>query len=160
VDEGRSAYTLNYKNLNIPDANNLVVLAIFGECDIRNYLPKYNNAKEVVEQYVNKTKEAFPNNRIIFVEPMPQVINLHKLDSKHTFENRLKQQNKFYEALSTHDIEILKMSDSIGIDRLEDWHTFDQQHLSDECADKLASYLYTMIKINDSPWGHDEGGEA
>ena len=42
--------------------------------NITQELNNKKNAKEVVEDYVNKTLNAFPNAKILFMEPLPQFI--------------------------------------------------------------------------------------
>jgi hypothetical protein len=147
VDEpGRTAYTLNYDNLDIPDTTNKIIVVNFGENDIRNYLPKYDNAEEVVDIYVKKTKNKFLNNRIIFIEPVPQSIKEANGAAGYSIEKRLEQQEKFYNALSRKDIEIVKISEIIKTDRLTEKETNDNCHLNNNLARKVAQHINDLVE--------------
>lgn len=74
IKPGRLAYNSDYTNLafsKLIKAGDKVV-ACMGECDVRLYLHKYNNTKEVVEAYVKNTVESFPDNEVFFLTPLPQ----------------------------------------------------------------------------------------
>jgi hypothetical protein len=72
---GRAAHNIDYNNLNFSKQikSGDKVIAYLGECDIRIYLPKYKNTKEIVEAYVHNTKNHFKDNPIFFLTPVPPI---------------------------------------------------------------------------------------
>lgn len=54
---------------------NTFIFPSFGYIDSKVQLVKHKNPKEAVEKYVNGFLDTFPNNKIRFVEPIPQFIN-------------------------------------------------------------------------------------
>jgi hypothetical protein len=147
---GVSAYNLNYEKYDIPDIFGIPVVVSFGEIDIRNKSVKYNNAKEVAERLVKKTKERFPNNRVLFIQPNPQPIDLKdfidpNLDPRYSLEDRLVQQKAFYEALNDSNIEIVPTSTILGLEMLNRSDTIDGLHLIRSHTDKIVKYIHKSI---------------
>mgnify|MGYP003332930572 FL=1 len=141
---GRSAYNFNYNNYpNMLDWNhkNSLIIPWLGYIDIKNWLPqkKLNNkksAKEVVEDYVNKTLNAFPNAKILFMEPLPQFIMFiqngwanPKSDPNIDFEERYEQHYKFLDELY-YQCKINNLSNPINIRNIlgEDMINHNWQH--------------------------------
>lgn len=138
--DGQSAYTLEYDKL---DMGSLSVgrtsLVFFGECDIRKYLPKYDNAAYVAEMYVNDTYGYFGKD-VLFLEPTPQAIDeiqvpYNDLDGnpvkEYEFGERIHQQSLFFEALNRYSNgNVISIKDIIDTDRLTSEHTDDGCHLN------------------------------
>ena len=55
-----------------------VILPWFGYIDVKQFLPRegFQNPKEAVQAYVNNTFDYFQNNKIRFIEPLPQFVNI------------------------------------------------------------------------------------
>lgn len=141
---GKSAYSLDYDEIgHIPNIDGQIILAYFGECDIRNNLPKYDNAEEVVDIYIKKTQDKFSNNEIYFIQPAPQHID--NIESRFSFEDRYVQQGKFYHALLSRDIKVIKINDWLGKNILTKSDSDDDCHYNDELATKLAHHIYKVV---------------
>lgn len=160
-NSGVSAFNVNYNYFSQLDLKDYIILVNFGEVDIRKYLPKYNNAEEVVDQYVKNTLEAFKNNKVVFIEPTPQAedkdygkFKYNKNDGFNLID-RLSQQFKFNNRLNTHDIDIIKIKDVIGVEILNSEYTDDGCHLNDKYSIILADYVYDYLnKSLSSPPTH------
>lgn len=78
--KGRSAYSYSFidgfpcikENL----SDDTIVLPFFGYIDIKNLLPTHKNTKEAVSKYIKNNLDFFKNNKIRFIEPIPQFINI------------------------------------------------------------------------------------
>jgi hypothetical protein len=152
IFSGRSAYNLDYSILdrsNIQD--DTTILLNFGECDIRRHLPKHDNAKEVVEKYVNTSLKFFNGLDIVFMLPTPQAIDQltyefnYNKDNWHIFERRFKQQTIFYEALRNSGQKIIDIVDAIGVDRLGWEESDDGCHLKRSMLLALGVYIYNAV---------------
>lgn len=49
-----------------------LVMPFMGYVDCRNWIPKYNNAEQIVRDYVDAFIIEFPSKKIRFIEPFPQ----------------------------------------------------------------------------------------
>ena len=78
---GRNAWTskkvLEEINPCLKDIANegVEVAAAFGYIDAKIQLVRYKDAKETVKKYVDGFLNFFPNNKVTFIEPLPQFIN-------------------------------------------------------------------------------------
>ncbi len=61
---------LNFELSEILSAD--LIMPFIGYVDCRNWIPKYNNAEQVVRDYVNAFIDLFPAKKIRFIEPFPQ----------------------------------------------------------------------------------------
>ncbi len=143
---GVLSHHLDYNKLNIDNTEGKIILAYVGECDIRNYLGLYDNTYNVVSDYVKKTQDRFPNNKIYFIQPVPQ--HPDSTTSKHllSYELRYEQQCKFYDALSSHGVNIIDNKNVIGTYVLSDKHTNDQCHYNDFYIRKLMMHIYEVLQ--------------
>lgn len=153
---GISAYSVDFSNINPEQIEDHIIFLCFGENDIRRRLPKHDNAKEVVQRYIDKAKFHFKDNRIIFLQPVPQAID-HLTDEfkkknkamegfiPYTLEERLAQQNNFYAALEESGEEVIKMIDCLGVNFTTEKELEDGCHLNREHW--LESVRYINHKI-------------
>jgi hypothetical protein len=120
------------------------ILPFFGYIDSKIQLVKYKNPKEAVIKYMNGFIKAFPNNKIRFIEPIPQFINnigtgpdIYNFEDRYPmhkeFVYHLRKQcqemgleppispekilgvDKFDESYECHECEYCLMPESIGI---------------------------------------------
>lgn len=74
-----------------------------GYTDIRQMLPKWQDADLVVKQMVERFVSFYPNSKIQFIEPLPQftemMLKYPGISHEYTYEQRLKQNNDFCAAL-------------------------------------------------------------
>jgi hypothetical protein len=152
VFSGRSAYNLDYSVLGREKIqDDTTILLNFGECDIRRHLPKHDNAKEVVEKYIDKSLKFFDGLDIVFMLPTPQAIDQltyefnYNKDSWYIFERRFKQQTIFYEALKNSGQKIVDTVDAIGVDRLGWEQSDDGCHLKRSMLLQLGVYIYNAV---------------
>lgn len=79
--------------------DNGLIMPWLGYCDIRQYLPKYNNAEFLVEKYFKEITDYYQNSKIKFIEPLPQFTEMYlKYEGIHpsyTYEERIKQNDIF-----------------------------------------------------------------
>ena len=139
---------------------NASIIVNFGEIDIRCKLPKYNNAEKVVDQYINKTLNKFGRDKVIFLEPTPQSedkliekYQTYKYD-RYPLEERIVQQEIFYKALNSYNLNVIKMKNAIGVDVLTDQYTDDGCHLNDKYSYVLAEYINRYLDIPFLPPTH------
>lgn len=78
-----------------------IIMPWMGYIDCRNYLPKYNNAEEVVKNYVEETLRFFDGTNVRFIEPFPQfdVLGTHNYLEAYSYEVKAHQSNMFIELL-------------------------------------------------------------
>jgi hypothetical protein len=69
-----SMYRMNYSEYGkIEDfEKNGIIMPAVGEFDVRFNLNRHNNADDLAKDYVLKTIKYFPENKIRFIEPMPE----------------------------------------------------------------------------------------
>ena len=104
--KGRNAWTshrvLNELNPCIKNFVNeeTVILPFFGYIDAKIQLVKYKDPEEDVERYLNTFLNAFPNNKIRFIEPIPQFINnIGTGPDIYDFDDRYPMHKKFIYSL-------------------------------------------------------------
>jgi hypothetical protein len=79
--KGRNAWTshtvLNELNPCIKKVvtDDMLIFPFFGYIDAKIQLVKYKDPEEAVIKYINTFLKEFPNNKIRFIEPIPQFIN-------------------------------------------------------------------------------------
>lgn len=153
---GVSAYSVDFSNITQSQIQDKVILMCFGENDIRRRLPKYNNATEVVAKYIQKAKDHFKNNRIIFLQPVPQALD-HLTDEfkkknkdmqgfiPYTLEERLVQQNNFYRALEESGEEVVTMAGCLGVNFTTEKELEDGCHLNRQHAIDVVRYINKAV---------------
>jgi len=99
---GRNAWTshvvLNELNPCIKKIvkDDMVILPSFGYIDAKIQLVRYKDPEETVDKYINTFLNEFPNNKIKFVEPIPQFINnLGTGPDIYNFEDRYPMHKEF-----------------------------------------------------------------
>lgn len=113
----------------IPFSNidkNGIIFFWFGYVDIRTFLPKHNDAEEVVKKYINEIIKNFDKNKSYIIEPLPQftemLLKYEGISPYYTHEERLEQNKLFlnylYKYCKEFDIKILitqkEILDAIG----------------------------------------------
>lgn len=108
-----------------------LVMPWMGYIDSRNFIPDYNDAEEVVKQYVDKTLDFFKLSKIRFIEPFPQfeVLGMPGYD-QHSYEKKCKANDDFIKYLHYYsDLNGLMkpvsqqlVYDSIGSQKIEKRH--------------------------------------
>jgi lysophospholipase L1-like esterase len=152
VYKGVCAYNVNYSNINIHDFSSDIILAHFGENDIRHQLPKHKNAEETAKKYIQKTLDFFKDNRVIFLGPTPQALDelTHEFNSSqnnfYTLEQRLEQQRIFTKTLAEYKgIEFISMQDIFGIEVATKDYLWDGCHFNRDCGINVAKYVVNYI---------------
>jgi hypothetical protein len=113
-----------------------IILPFFGFIDCKIQLNRYDDVEETVSRYMQAYFDAFPENEIRFIEPMPQFIDDQLIGNGkeiHKFESRYNNYKKFvYYLRSKSEINGLKKPISIenilGVDQL------DESYECHECA--------------------------
>lgn len=127
---------------------------MFGEVDIRRFLPKYKNAEVAVERYVNSALNFFDGLDIMFMQPIPQTVDplTHEFRNNaaiwYTFEHRMAQQENFYKALNTYDQKVIDTVSLLGTDHLRSEHTDDGCHLRRSLSIELGRSMYNAVDWN------------
>jgi hypothetical protein len=67
---GSDLVDLFFNLSDVTDAD--LVMPFLGYVDCRNWIPKYNNAEQIVRDYVHAFITEFPSKKIRFIEPFPQ----------------------------------------------------------------------------------------
>jgi hypothetical protein len=151
VYSGVSAWNFDPTILNKSNIQDSTVILTFGECDIRKYLPRYKNAEEAVHKYVTTTLNFFDGVDIVFQQPVPQSIDELTFEFKkdlavwQPFENRMYQQNLFYESLKNYNKPVIDIIKAVGTDHLTSEHTDDGCHLKRELSIRLGRYVYNAV---------------
>jgi hypothetical protein len=78
-----------------------LIMPWMGYIDCRNYIPKYDDAKEVVERYVENTLNFFEGSKVRFIEPFPQfhILGTHNYPESYSYEEKTKANYLFIEYL-------------------------------------------------------------
>ena len=149
---GGYAYKVDYSNINTADLYGHTLLFHFGENDCRRKLPKYKNAEETAKTYIQKTLEHFKDNRLIFIQPVPQALNelTHEFQFSpkefNPLEKRIEQQRIFNKTISEYKgIEYISMQDVFGIEVATAEYLADGCHLNRENEILLAGYIINYI---------------
>lgn len=95
--------------------HNQITFFWLGYVDIRTFLPKYNNAEEVVKKYIDQIIKSFDKNKSYIIEPLPQftemLLKYEGISPYYTHEERLEQNKLFlnylYKYCKEFDIKIL-----------------------------------------------------
>jgi hypothetical protein len=155
VYSGVSAYNINYSKISKKDIEGSIVILFFGECDIRRNLPKYNNASEVVEKYIDYSLEFFKGCKIFFIKPVPQAIDrlTHEFNKNkaywYSLEKRLEQQEKFYKSLDNYaNINVIDTPNIIGTNIVTSDYSEDGCHLNKNYCVKLALHIKNVVNQN------------
>ena len=109
---------------------------------------------------INKTLNKFGRDKVIFLEPTPQSedkliekYQTYKYD-RYPLEERIVQQEIFYKALNSYNLNVIKMKNAIGVDVLTDQYTDDGCHLNDKYSYVLAEYINKYLDIPFLPPTH------
>jgi hypothetical protein len=103
-----------------------VIFPAFGYIDSKIQLVTHKNPEEVVKRYVDAYLENFPNNKIRFIEPLPQFINnLGSGSQIFNFEDRYPNHLAFTNYLKEYCNEMgldkpISQSDILGVDKLDE----------------------------------------
>ena len=148
---GVSAWNVDYSVLNRSRFEGSTIVLMFGECDIRRHLPRFNNAEEAVAKYVFNSINFFKGLDIAFMKPVPQAIDeltaefRNNKNQWHSFEKRMHQQEKFYESLNNYNIKIIDTVKAIGTDYIDFEHSDGGHHLNEDKSIELAKYIYKAV---------------
>jgi hypothetical protein len=129
----------NYPCLEKFKSEEFVILPWFGYIDVKQFLPLdgFKNPKECVIGYIDKTLEYFKNNKIIFIEPIPQFVNILGFGSPLLpFEERGPYQKSFIQNLRE-QCEIRGLPKPISIESILGVDEFDDQYECHTCKDCL-----------------------
>jgi hypothetical protein len=104
-----------------PIEDETLVILWIGYVDIRQYLPKYNNAKELVKNYVDNAIKYFKNCKILFIEPLPQFDKMYLkyegISPSYTYEER-ETQNKLFNKYLDEYLNELGLTKSVKQEKL------------------------------------------
>lgn len=76
--------------------DDMLILPAFGYIDAKIQLVKYKDPEEAVTRYIDTFLNEFPNNRIRFIEPIPQFVNnLGTGPDIYNFEDRYPMHKEF-----------------------------------------------------------------
>lgn len=67
---GSDGVELFFSLSDVVDAD--LIMPFMGYVDCRNWIPKYNNAEQIVRDYVHSFITEFPSKKLRFIEPFPQ----------------------------------------------------------------------------------------
>jgi hypothetical protein len=176
---GRSALNFNYDEfgsgaqkeiLNLSIDKSFTVMPWLGYIDIRNWIPQkninsYKNSKEVVKIYVDNTLKKFSNNKVIFIEPLPQFITYitsrwmnFSSDPANEFEERYQSHLDFVQELKEYCLELnlpepISPSKILDTDMIETYmqpkkpiKLFLNDHMTEEYYEKI---LFSILKLED-----------
>ena len=81
-----------------------IVMPWLGYIDIRNFLCKYKNSKDLAEKYFYETLNFFSNSQIRFIEPFPQfdILGTHNYTENYSLLERKEESDIFIKTL--HDL--------------------------------------------------------
>jgi hypothetical protein len=153
---GSTAYSVDFSDIDLKDTDGKTILICFGEVDIRRRLPRYDNAAEVATKYIQKAKDHFKNNRIVFLQPTPQALTelTHEFLAfneemkgfiPYTLEERLVQQNNFYRALEESGEEVITMAECLGVNFTTEKELEDGCHLNRQHAIDVVRYINKVV---------------
>jgi hypothetical protein len=151
--KGKTGYAgTYYKNNNYPCLSNFldektIVLPWFGYIDIKQFLPvpEFKKSEDAVSNYIDKTLEYFKNNKVRFIEPLPQFINAIGTGyPRLSFEERQPHYKEFLQELRAQcDLRGLEkpinIEDVLGVDSL------DESFECHECNDCLANPFKPLL---------------
>jgi len=117
-----------------------LILPWFGYIDIKQFIPldEFSGAEESVTKYLDKTLNFFKNNKIRFIEPLPQFVNgLGTGSPILSFEQRQQPYLDFLYHLNKQCEERglekpISIEKILGVDRLYDYH---ECHECRDCLD-------------------------
>ena len=137
---GRTAYSVDYNEYDIFNSWNKKDSKLFvflGYNDIKNTLPKYNNAEETINKYINKVLNKFIGFNIRFIEPVPQFQNaLWAEEEQFSWQERYRQQYLFnnhlkYYSKKNNLKKPISVSKIIGSDLLNDKYLGSGDHMKE-----------------------------
>ena len=102
------------------------ILPYFGYMDAKTYLTKYKDPESTVIRYMDSIQEAFPKNKVRYIEPIPQFVrNIGGGTGLVNFEERYSMHKEFISALRK-QCKIRGLEDPIspekilGVDKLDE----------------------------------------
>lgn len=111
-----------------------LILPFFGYIDAKIQLVKYNDAKEAVIKYVDSFVNKFPNNKIVFIEPIPQFINnIGTGPDIYDFEDRYPRHKEFVHYLRE-ECKERGLPEPISPEKILGVDKFDESYECHECA--------------------------
>jgi hypothetical protein len=135
-----------------------IIMPWIGYVDIRQFLPKYKNARVVVQKYVDSFIEAYPNSKIKFIEPLPQftemLMKYEGFNPYYSYEDRLEQSNDFIKELRAYclsrglpePVPQQKIYDLVGVSEFTpDLAPKDRPHPVDALLDPYYSKIYNLF---------------
>ena len=150
---GKTAYAGTYYENNIyPCIKNFIdketlVLAWFGYIDIKQFLPLADTKKSehAVSNYIDKTLAYFKDNKVRFIEPLPQFINaIGTGNPLFSFEERDPHQKEFLEELRR-QCEIRGLEKPISIENILGVKALDESFECHECNDCINNPLKPLL---------------
>jgi hypothetical protein len=127
---------LNELNLCLKEAvkPDMLILPYFGYIDSKIQLVKYKDPKEAVVRYMDAFFTTFPNNKIRFIEPIPQFVNNIGTGSDiYNFEDRYPMHKEFVKHLREQS-KIRGLENPISPEQILGVDRFDESYECHECA--------------------------
>jgi hypothetical protein len=114
-----------------------IILPMFGyiDCKIQLNRPDNNNPEETVIQYMDSIISSFPNNKVRFIEPIPQFIDDTLIGNGieiHEFQSRYKNHLKFVHYLKEQS-KIRGLEDPIMVSEVLGTDKLDESYECHEC---------------------------
>jgi hypothetical protein len=129
----------NYPCLEQYKDKDFVVLPWFGYIDVKQFLPLdgFKNPEFAVKSYIDRTLNYFKDNRVIFIEPLPQHTNILGFGSPLLpFEEREPYQKDFIKYLRQ-ECESRGLDKPISIESILGVDKFDESYECHTCRDCL-----------------------
>lgn len=139
----------NYPCLEQYKDEEFVVLPWFGYIDVKQFLPLegFKNPEVTVKTYIDRTLAYFKNNRVIFVEPLPQFTNILGFGSPLLpFEEREPYQKAFIKYLQK-ECKARGLDKPISIENILGVDKLDESYECHTCRDCLDSQ-YAGFKLD------------
>ena len=141
-----------YKNNIYPCIKNhinkeTIVLSWFGYIDIKQFLPlpEFKNTAYAVSSYIDKTLEYFKDNKVRFIEPLPQFVNAIGTGSPlFSFEEREPYYKEFLEELRN-QCEVRGLEKPISIENILGVEALDESFECHDCNDCINNPLKPLL---------------
>jgi hypothetical protein len=134
-------------------SEDFLILPWFGYIDVKQFLPMegFKNPKEAVISYVDKTINYFKNNKIKFIEPLPQFMNILGFGSPlFPFEDREPYQKDFIKYLRE-ECKLRGLEEPISIESMLGVDKFDESYECYVCNDCLDPKHYGIKLDHPNP---------
>jgi hypothetical protein len=136
------------------------ILPYFGYMDAKTYLTKYKDPESTVIKYMDSIQEAFPKNKIRYIEPIPQFVrNIGGGTGLVNFEERYPMHKEFISALRE-QCKIRGLEDPISPEKILGVDKLDESFECHECEYCLypssAGILWDHLKVEYNKMIFDE----